>query len=312
MYVYRTPSDRDHSLEERDAAEGWTKEAVGGNPETKWCYNCAIVSSAASSRQLTVQDGHLGDDCGKRRGSLARPVLQSAFSEVIANRGPFASFPRRQGKHHRFDDLPEETSYSRFGGANPGRRGREKQQQRHRYADRRSGADSDDWFSRRRDRSRSPDRRPWDRDRDRRRDDRDDRGRGAPIKFGRMSLPGSSRDGGKGGLLQQALHNGQKRRRQPSPRPMRDWDSDSNSSGGLQIRGRSGRERDLEREWRNSGAGGGNVAGWGDDYDRMMRDRRDGRDERPRNGPFRAGGGRGGRGGGGGGRGGGQRYRGGY
>lgn len=270
--------------------------------------------------QLTYQDGHLGDDCGKRRGSLARPVLQSAFSEVIANRGPFASFPRRQGKHHRFDDLPEETSYSKFGGANPGRRGREKQQQRHRYADRRSGTDSDDWFSRRRDRSRSPERRPWDRDRDRGgrgggRDDRRDN-RGGPIKFGRMSLPGSSSGkDGKGGLLQQALHNGQKRRRQPSPRPMRDWDSDSNSSGGLRIRGRgSDRERDMEREWRASGAGGGNVADWGDDYDRMMRDRRDGRDsrdERPRNGPFRSGG-RGGRGGGGGGRGGGQRYRGGY
>ncbi|KAL1413502.1 hypothetical protein Q8F55_001276 [Vanrija albida] len=59
-------------------------------------------------------------------------------------------------------------------------------------------------------------------------------------------------------------------------------------SGGTSRRRRGNKhegasERDWETEWRASGAGGGNVSGWGKDLDRELRD------DRPKAGPVRGG-----------------------
>jgi len=35
-------------MEEKENAEGWKKQAIGGDPDERWCYNCG-------------QEGHFGD-----------------------------------------------------------------------------------------------------------------------------------------------------------------------------------------------------------------------------------------------------------
>lgn len=131
--MYRSKSERVHVVEAKESATGWEREAVGGRADDRWCYNCA-------------QEGHLGDDCKQRRGSLARAAVNSAFSDHMASLGPFGDMGWRGGRstgtpsgtHMRWDDkLPHVASG--FQGANAGQKSREKERERARQRDR------DDW-----------------------------------------------------------------------------------------------------------------------------------------------------------------------
>lgn len=260
---------RKEVLERKAEAKSWELQALGSNTLPMFCYNCA-------------ETGHLGDDCPRPMGTKA-PITAypTAFSSTMARRGPYAasnasiqsmrSQARSAGTHTRFDeDLPgANPGFAGFGGAAPGRRGREKEAARQRDLDRRD--DRDDWFS--------------GRDRDRGRDNRDNRRggwsrqrsperRSAPSlasritgpapRFGAMSAPGS----------------------RPGPSYRSDRDRGGRYSGEAEIE---------EGEWRASGAGGGRVEGWGAEMDRADRDSRRNRDnrmrdDRPQAGPSRRGG----------------------
>ncbi|WVF71437.1 hypothetical protein IAT40_006241 [Kwoniella sp. CBS 6097] len=154
VYAYRSHDGRTDVQREKMGADGWEKEAIGGKASDEWCYNCA-------------REGHLGDDCSKRRGSLARLTVPSAFSYAMSTRGPFA-FSRSSRNadlpppthsrfdddddHDDYDDLPFITGgYKNFAGANAGKKGREKEKERMRARERDRAAlgESDDepsWF----------------------------------------------------------------------------------------------------------------------------------------------------------------------
>lgn len=202
----------------------------------------------------------------------------------MARRGPYAAnFPNGRhpaalpaGTHTRFDDdLPgANPGFAGFGGAAPGRRGREKEVARQRELERRD--DRNDWFS-----GRDKRRGGWTRQRSPERRSATENlasrisGMGPPPRFGSMSAPTG----------------------RPGPSYRSDRDRGSRYGGEAEIE---------EGEWRASGAGGGCVDGWGAEMDRAdrearrMRDNRI-RDDRPHAGPSRRGGAARG-----------QRYRGGY
>ncbi|WWC89346.1 uncharacterized protein L201_004268 [Kwoniella dendrophila CBS 6074] len=153
VYAYVSPNSRKEIMEEKVTSEGWEKEAIGGRSSDEWCYNCA-------------KEGHLGDDCQKRRGSLARLTAPSAFSREMATRGPFfnPSFKRYDDlpipTHSRFDDEEKDDydelpfisgGYKNFGGSNAGKKTREKQKAKQIQLSRNQGGGSDDddepsWF----------------------------------------------------------------------------------------------------------------------------------------------------------------------
>ncbi|OCF42921.1 hypothetical protein I317_03272 [Kwoniella heveanensis CBS 569] len=152
VYAYRSHDGRTDVQKEKLSAEGWEKEAIGGKASDEWCYNCA-------------REGHLGDDCSKRRGSLARLTAPSAFSYAMSTRGPFAfSCSSRNADlppptHSRFDDDEDDYEnlpfisggYKNFAGSNAGKKGREKEKERMRAKERERAAlgDSDEepsWF----------------------------------------------------------------------------------------------------------------------------------------------------------------------
>ena len=56
VYEYFAPEDRAARQAERAQAADWEAEAIGGDANVDYCYNCAA-------------DGHLGDV------SLARPTI---------------------------------------------------------------------------------------------------------------------------------------------------------------------------------------------------------------------------------------------
>ncbi|WOO77086.1 Protein air1 [Vanrija pseudolonga] len=180
-YVYRRTSERDEVLEERAAATGWEREALGGPGGDRWCYNCA-------------EEGHFGDDCPRPRASLGRVVRNSAFSERTASRGPYGKlYPNPQsswrpkasgnsGNHTRWSDSPLPYAAAGFkSGAGQSWREREKQLQR----DRERQREGDRYGERDRGSRDHRDRRRDDSDRD---DydwferDRSFRGRGEPER----------------------------------------------------------------------------------------------------------------------------------
>ncbi|WVQ99390.1 hypothetical protein IAU59_006523 [Kwoniella sp. CBS 9459] len=255
VYAYRSHDGRTDVQKEKLSADGWEKEAVGGKASDEWCYNCA-------------REGHLGDDCSKRRGSLARLTAPSAFSYAMSTRGPFA-FSRSSRNadlppptHSRFDDdgddyenLPFITGgYKNFAGSNAGKKGREKEKERMRARERERAAlgESDDepsWFDRPRNGSSSA--------------AHSSKGRGRGSAGGSFSTPnhGSSardrdRDGRSGGRrpwdseYRERTPRGQRDRdrdrdRSRSPRPFssgRRGDDDR----GSQLQTRSDRRRSAQ------------------------------------------------------------------
>ncbi|KAK8864334.1 hypothetical protein IAR55_001581 [Kwoniella newhampshirensis] len=156
VYSYRSREDREEVQKVKAGAEGWEKEAVGGAPSEEWCYNCA-------------REGHFGDDCSQRRGSLAYLTVPSAFSYEMASRGPFASSSSSSSSSSRKRNLPAPTharwtdedddardrdlpfitgGYKSFGGANAGKKSREKARQRQYAKERERDSEEDDpsWF----------------------------------------------------------------------------------------------------------------------------------------------------------------------
>ncbi|WWD17368.1 hypothetical protein CI109_101809 [Kwoniella shandongensis] len=155
VYLYRSRADREEVQKIKAGADGWEKEAVGGEPTEEWCYNCA-------------REGHFGDDCSQRRGSLAYLTVPSAFSYEMSTRGPFAassssaSSSRKKNlpapTHARWldedddvrdKDLPFITGgYKNFAGANAGKKSREKERQRQYAKEREKDSEDDDpsWF----------------------------------------------------------------------------------------------------------------------------------------------------------------------
>ncbi|OCF74673.1 hypothetical protein I204_05053 [Kwoniella mangroviensis CBS 8886] len=156
VYSYLSTDARADIIRDKMSAEGWEKEAIGGRASEEWCYNCA-------------REGHLGDDCSKRRGSLARLTVPSAFSHEMSSRGPFFTTSMRRNAdlppptHSRFDDdggqddydnLPFISGgYKNFGGSSAGRKTREKEKARQMQLERERhfgvGGGSDDepsWF----------------------------------------------------------------------------------------------------------------------------------------------------------------------
>ncbi|WVW83877.1 hypothetical protein I302_105899 [Kwoniella bestiolae CBS 10118] len=151
VYTYLSNDSRAETIRDKMGVEGWEKEAIGGRPSDEWCYNCA-------------REGHLGDDCSKRRGSLARLTVPSAFSHEMSSRGPFFTSSSRRNAdlppptHSRFDDdqddnekLPFITGgYKNFGGSSAGRKTREKERARQVQLERerqRGGSDDEpSWF----------------------------------------------------------------------------------------------------------------------------------------------------------------------
>ncbi|KIR55736.1 protein AIR1/2 [Cryptococcus gattii Ru294] len=232
IYTYRSDSGRRDAIKLKEKAEGWVKEAIGGDAMEDWCYNCA-------------RTGHFGDDCPQRRGSLVRLTAPSAFSREIARRGPFFSAPKSSlptPTHSRWEDddpsvIPYTSAYDSFAGSNAGRRGREKEKQRMMARDS-DFNDEDDWFSGERNRNigkgagtpRNNPRggkggkrpwdsemrgREWDRDRyDRERASREffDRDREPPRSRGqassrRRSRSPNRRDGSRHNAMQEAAPN---------------------------------------------------------------------------------------------------------
>lgn len=236
----------------------------------------------------------------------------------MSSRGPFPrpnSWPHSAGTHTRWDDTSLPYVNGQFKGADAGKKSREIEKQRQRERDRDRDRDRDrgrdrddyDWFNRTpnnrrgRDRSPSPRRRGWDSDtrgRDRSRSpqrrgwDSDRETYRPPAKgsvVGKMSMPPlhsrisspgndspSARRGGNSGptsLLQRALA--------PEKHRSKNRKSDKES------------ERDFEKRWRDSGAGGGNVSNWGDQMDKEIQAFRDKsaargpRDDRVKAGPVR-------------------------
>ncbi|TYJ55694.1 hypothetical protein B9479_003598 [Cryptococcus floricola] len=147
VYTYIRDDERKSVIKEKEKAEGWAKEAMGGGPYEAWCYNCA-------------REGHFGDDCPQRRGSLVRLTAPSAFSYEMSSRGPFYEAPSRaknlpKATHSRFtdDDVPYNSAYDSYG-ADAGRRGREKAKQKMISRGGRDDEDEDDWFGGNRERDR--------------------------------------------------------------------------------------------------------------------------------------------------------------
>lgn len=60
MYVYFREKDRKYDMEDRETAQGWDKQAIGGDPRETWCYNCS-------------KEGHLGDVSRGGSGSDLTP-----------------------------------------------------------------------------------------------------------------------------------------------------------------------------------------------------------------------------------------------
>ncbi|ODN79848.1 hypothetical protein L202_03742 [Cryptococcus amylolentus CBS 6039] len=147
VYTYIRDDERKSVIKEKEKAEGWAKEAMGGGPYEAWCYNCA-------------REGHFGDDCPQRRGSLVRLTAPSAFSYEMSSRGPFYEAPSKaknlpKATHSRFtdDDVPYNSVYDSYG-ADAGRRGREKAKQKMISRGGRHDEDEDDWFGGNRERDR--------------------------------------------------------------------------------------------------------------------------------------------------------------
>jgi hypothetical protein len=314
-------------------------------------------------------------DCPQQRGSLARAVVNSAFSENVAGRGPYALdafVVRGGGKHTRWDDeLPY--AAAGFKGGNAGAKTVQKARQAHRQSDRdrdRSDRQSDrygDWNRGRNERNEARDdwfanrssgnvstpitgagRQGWDSERRSRDDygrygrDRGGEARGYDSERRRSRSPdrrsshgsyhpapprisiGNSSMSALGARM--GMSPGAYAYDSPSARRAAQTNLNSSSNSGSGSRGggggggggggnkpssksaaRSGRKSDTRRDdafeerWRASGAGGGNVASWGDDIGQQ-------RDNRPKAGPVR--GARAGAGAGAGAKG--QRYTGGY
>ncbi|WRT66326.1 uncharacterized protein IL334_003281 [Kwoniella shivajii] len=156
VYSYFSTEVRSEIQRDKLNAEGWEKEAIGGRSSDEWCYNCG-------------KEGHLGDDCQKRRGSLARLTVPSAFSYEMASRGPFftttlqsSSSSKRNNAdlppptHSRFEDndngdqddydnLPFISGgYKNFGGSNAGKKTREKEKEKLRQLSRNKNGLSDE------------------------------------------------------------------------------------------------------------------------------------------------------------------------
>ncbi|RXK40174.1 hypothetical protein M231_02632 [Tremella mesenterica] len=152
VYSYLSKKAREASREKKARVQGWAKEAVGGDAYEEWCYNCA-------------QQGHLGDDCPYRRGSVSRLTVPSAFSRQTASRGPYGSIallshtPRSTATptHNRFRSFsPDESPLPFLQPSNVplevGRKSKEKTRQRlQALANEQSishDSDIDDWFDR--------------------------------------------------------------------------------------------------------------------------------------------------------------------
>ncbi|WWC70235.1 uncharacterized protein I206_104185 [Kwoniella pini CBS 10737] len=163
VYAYLSNDVRAEIIKDKYASDGWEKEAIGGRASEEWCYNCA-------------REGHLGDDCTKRRGSLAKLTVPSAFSHEMASRGPFFTSSSRRNAdlppptHSRFDDDQDDYDslpfisggYNKFGGSNAGKKSREKVKARQINMARNEGSDEEpSWF----DNSRGGQSRDRDRDR---------------------------------------------------------------------------------------------------------------------------------------------------
>lgn len=211
-------------IESKASATSWEKEAVGGGAHEKWCYNCA-------------SEGHFGEDCPRPRGTKARPIIHSAFSEATASRGPYPP-PRGSGTHMRWNDdgnLPYEAEG--FKGANAGKKSVEKEKQRARECERERGGGTPrgrhQWFDD------SPGR-PWDSERKRSR---------SPPRRGR------GYDSDREGRISVGKISGRSLADRIGP----DSPSVRGARAGEDMRRRvlgEGTRRDFEREWRDSGAGG--------------------------------------------------------
>ncbi|KAK4687579.1 hypothetical protein P7C73_g2538, partial [Tremellales sp. Uapishka_1] len=144
IYSYYSKESRRDAQNLKDRAKSWEREAIGGREREEWCYNCA-------------SEGHLGDDCRERRGSLARAIVDSAFSYKTVSRGPFASSSRHHQPssraHHRWDDSDLPHVSKGFQGDQVGRKGRDKERarmvERESRSRQRNDEDGDNWFDRR-------------------------------------------------------------------------------------------------------------------------------------------------------------------
>ncbi|ORY34092.1 hypothetical protein BCR39DRAFT_518431 [Naematelia encephala] len=132
-YIYHSTSHLESHRATRLTYTNWHREAAGGHPSERWCYNCA-------------HEGHLGDDCPRRRGSLARVTFASAFSAEVANSGPFQLAKPAKGTHLHFDDELEGQT-AEFAGLGAGKKGKEKAKRKLEALEREADNEEGDWFS---------------------------------------------------------------------------------------------------------------------------------------------------------------------
>ena len=244
--------------------------------------------------------------------SGARLYTPSAFSYAMQSRGPFfhpssGQVPMPKAQHTRFDDdeTPLRFISKGFGGAEAGKKTREKA--RKAMQSREEEDDPDDWFGR--TRSGGAGQRANDRTRDRAPNkgsrfagpSREVMGRRLPfghsdlmpsqqsrqpkIAFGKLSLPNGAAPLTPNGV-------GKKHQGLPpsvSPRsygkgksgksPVNVYHTNNHKAaekpslglGGKAKKRKREEDRDWEMEWQNSGIGGGSVVGWGKDLDREDR-----------------------------------------
>ncbi|RSH87432.1 hypothetical protein EHS25_003342 [Saitozyma podzolica] len=139
VYTYFSTESRAEAIRAKSVLTSWEKEAACGGASEQWCYNCA-------------RQGHLGDDCPSRRGSLARLMTPSAFSEQMSSRGPFRGkigsgkdkLVEGVASHMRFDeDVDLEGTIREWGGLGAGRKSREKEQRKMVERERRAAGSGD-------------------------------------------------------------------------------------------------------------------------------------------------------------------------